>query len=96
MSSLRGRLLQPGPLVIAGAHNALSAKLVEEAGFDGIWASGFEISAARALPDANILTMVEQLEAARQMVEVARIPVVADCDAGFGNAVNVVRMARDY
>jgi len=96
MTSLRARLSQPGPLVIAGAHNALSAKLVEEAGFDGIWASGFEISAARALPDANILTMVEQLEAARQMVEVARIPVVADCDAGFGNAVNVVRMTHDY
>jgi len=96
MRTLRKRLSQPGPALVAGAHNALSARLVEEAGFDAVWASGFEISAAHGLPDANILTMVEQLEAARQMAGAVDIPVIADCDAGFGNAINVLRMTREY
>jgi phosphoenolpyruvate phosphomutase len=84
------------PLLITGAHNALSAKLVERAGFDGVWASGFEISAAYAIPDANILTMKETLEAAKAMADVVKIPVIADCDNGFGNAVNVVRTVQEY
>lgn len=96
MSSLRRRLAEPGPVLVAGAHSALTAKLVEEAGFDAIWASGFEISAARGVPDANILTMVEQLDAARHMVAAVSIPVIADCDGGFGNAINVDRMTREY
>jgi phosphoenolpyruvate phosphomutase len=95
-SSLRQRLLKPGPALLVGAHNALSARLGEEAGFDGIWASGFEISAARAVPDANILTMAETLDAAREMAEAVSIPVIADCDAGFGNAINVIRTVVEY
>ena len=94
--SLRKRLAEPGPVIITGAHSALSAKLVEEAGFDGVWASGFEISAARCVPDANILTMAENVEAARQMAEAVSIPVIADCDNGFGNAINVIRTVREY
>lgn len=93
---LRARLAQPGPLLTAGAHSALSARLAEEAGFDAIWASGFEISAAHAVPDANILTMAEQLQAAREMARAVRLPVIADCDNGFGNAINVIRTVQDY
>ncbi len=93
---LRARLAQPGPTLVAGAHSALSARLAEEAGFDAIWASGFEISAAHGVPDANILTMAEQLQAAREMARAARIPVIADCDNGFGNAINVIRTVQDY
>lgn len=93
---LRERLSRPGPVVAVGAHSPLSARLVEEAGFDAIWASGFEISAAHAVPDANILTMAEQLEAAKLMARAVTIPVIADCDNGFGNAINVIRTVRDY
>lgn len=93
---LRARLAQPGPALVAGAHSALSARLAEEAGFDAIWASGFEISAAHGVPDANILTMAEQLQAAREMARAARAPVIADCDNGFGNAINVIRTVQDY
>ncbi len=93
---LRARLAQPGPALVAGAHSALSARLAEEAGFDAIWASGFEISAAHGVPDANILTMAEQLQAAREMARAVRIPVIADCDNGFGNAINVIRTVQDY
>lgn len=85
-----------GPRLLAGAHSALSARLAERAGFDGVWASGFEISAARGVPDAGILSMAELLEVARQMAEAVQIPVIADCDEGFGNAVNAMRTAREY
>ncbi len=95
-AALRRRLADPRPLFVAGAHNALSARLVEEAGFDAVWASGFEISASFAVPDANILTMAENLEASRQMAIAARIPVIADCDTGYGNAVNVIRTVQEY
>ena len=93
---LRQRLSRPGPVLVAGAHNGLSARLVEEAGFDAIWASGFEISASYAVPDANILTMAENLEAARAINTSTKIPVIADCDTGYGNAVNVIRCVQEY
>ncbi len=92
----RERLAGRDPVVIVGAHNGLSAKLVEAAGFDGVWASGFEISAAHGVPDANILTMAECLSAAREINDAIDIPVIADCDNGFGNAVNVIRTVREY
>ena len=95
-TTLRERLGRPGPILIAGAHTGLSAKLVEEAGFDGVWASGFEISASHGVPDANILTMREQLESAAEMVRAVDIPIVADCDNGFGNAINVIHTVREY
>ena len=63
---LRCLLAQPDIIQVAGAHNGLSARLVEQAGFEAIWASGLEISAANAVPDANILTMTDYLEAARR------------------------------
>lgn len=94
-SALRARLAQPGPLLVMGAHNGLSARLVREAGFDAVWASGFEISASHGVPDANILTMTDNLWAARQMVP-AGLPVIADCDNGYGNAINVIHMVRAY
>src|SRR5512134_3850306 len=98
--ALLPRLRQPEPerpvLLAAGAHDALSAKLAEEAGFDAIWASGFGISAVQAVPDANILTLTETLDAVRRICDAVRIPVVADCDNGYGNAINVIRTVEDY
>jgi phosphoenolpyruvate phosphomutase len=93
---LRELMARPGPIVIIGAHNGLSAKLGEEAGFEGIWASGFEISASYAIPDANILTMAENLAAAKMMNDVVGIPIIADCDNGYGNAINVIRCVEEY
>src|SRR5262249_32905641 len=83
---LRRRLQDPAPVVVAGAHNGLSAQLVERAGFDAVWASGFEISASFAVPDASILTMAENLEVARGIDRASALPVIADCDNGYGNA----------
>lgn len=81
---------------IMGAHNPLSAVLAAEAGFDAIWASGLEISATRAVPDANILSMSECLEAAADLAAAVGAPVLADCDSGFGGVGNVAHMVRSY
>jgi phosphoenolpyruvate phosphomutase len=93
---LRQLLRRPQPVVLAGAHNGLSARLVQEAGFDAVWASGFEISASHGVPDANILTMAENLAVTKNINDSVSIPVVADCDNGYGNAINVMRMVEEY
>ena len=93
---LRARLSPDNPAIAMSAHNALSAKLAAEAGFDAIWGSGFELSAAHALPDASILSWETHLAAMRTMVEAQGAPVVADIDTGGGNAVNVAYLAPRY
>jgi len=81
---------------VMGAHNALSAKLVEKSGFDAVWASGLEISTSYALPDANILTMTDFFNVASSMNEAVNIPVIADCDTGYGNSNNVIHLVKKY
>lgn len=78
------------------AHNPLSAKLAEQAGFDAVWGSGFELSASYAVPDASILSMDTHLEMMRAMCRVLSIPVIADIDTGFGNAVTVSYVVPQY
>jgi len=81
---------------VAGAFDALSAKLAEINGFDAVWASSFGISATHALPDAGIMTMTEFLNVASTMRESCRIPIIADCDTGFGGPSNVSHMIKKY
>ena len=78
--SLRERLNAPASLLrLAGAHNALSAKLVESAGFDGLWASSLEISAAAGVADDEYVTTFCVLPAVKQMAGVVDCPIVVDC-----------------
>ena len=85
------------PIVAVGAHDAMSAQVVESAGFDAVWVSGFGVSAmAHALPDVNLVTMSEALAAAVRMDRATSLPVVADCDNGFGGFNNMVRTVREY
>ncbi len=93
---LRQMLGEKDFLLVMGGHNALGAKLIEMNGFDGVWASGFEISTAHGVPDANILTMTENLVAASDINEATTLPVICDCDTGYGNASNVMHMVRKY
>ena len=81
---------------VGGAYDALSAKLVETAGFDAIWAGSFAISATHALPDASILTMTDFLRVSENMVDACNIPVIADCDTGFGGPANVSHAVKKY
>ncbi|WP_330565721.1 phosphonopyruvate hydrolase [Pseudomonas yamanorum] len=78
------------------AHNPLAAKLAEEAGFSGVWGSGFELSASYAVPDANILSASVHLEMMRAIASVISIPLIADIDTGFGNAINVSYVVPQY
>jgi phosphoenolpyruvate phosphomutase len=95
-TKLRRLLQRPGIVRAVGAHDALSAKLIEQAGFDAIWASGFAISASlKCLPDASFITSTEQLEVERNIAEAVTIPIIADCDTGYGNALNVMRTVTD-
>jgi phosphoenolpyruvate phosphomutase len=93
---LRKALGKKSILKVGGAYDALSAKLVETTGFDAIWAGSFAISATHALPDASILTMTEFLRVAENMVDACNIPIIADCDTGFGGPANVSHAVKKY
>ncbi len=94
--SLREVLRGNNVVRIAGAHSALGARIAEESGFDAIWSSSLEVSAARCLPDASLLSMAEYVDAARHMQRQVSIPVVADVDTGYGNNLNVAHMVHEY
>src|ERR671913_526276 len=95
-AKLRALLKRPGAIKVVGAHDALSAKLIERAGFDAIWASGFAISASlKCIPDASFIDSSEQLAIERNIAHAVSIPVIADCDTGYGNALNVMRTVND-
>jgi len=81
---------------VCGAFDVMSAKLAEMNSFDAIWASGFGISSARALPDAGIITMTELLDAVTFMAEACNIPVIADCDTGYGGPNNVAHLVKKF
>ena len=83
-------------LQVMAAHSPLSAVLAEEAGFDGLWASGFELSALLGLPDVSMVSMAEHLDMTRRMAAASTLPVVADIDTGFGNALNVIYAVTEY
>lgn len=82
---------------VAGVYDALSAKLVEAAGFEAAMTSGFGVSASfLGQPDAELYTMSENLTVVRNVVNAVKIPVIADIDTGYGNAINVMRTVREF
>ncbi len=96
-STLMTSLTSPAPTVLVGAHDALTARLIENHGFDGVWVSGLGVSTmAYALPDLNLITMSEALAAATRIDGATELPVVADCDNGFGALSNLVRTVHEY
>jgi phosphoenolpyruvate phosphomutase len=80
----------------AGAHNAAGARLAQQVGFDAIWSSSFEISASYCVPDASILSMFDYLHVAQSISESISIPVIADCDTGYGNTANVAYAVKKF
>lgn len=93
---LRDIISSGGMARVMAAHDPLSAMLVEEAGFDGIWASGFELSAAMGLADVSLVSMTEHLDNMRRMATRTRLPIVADIDTGYGNAINVLYAVEQF
>jgi phosphonopyruvate hydrolase len=95
-NALRDKIAAGGLVTLMAAHNPLSARLAEEAGFDGIWASGFELSAAYGVPDASLLSFTTHLDMTRAMIDQVGVPLVADLDTGYGNAINVGHVVAAY
>ena len=93
---LRKKLEGNSIIKVGGAFDVMSAKLVENSGFDAIWSGSFAISATHALPDASILTMTEFFDAASSMSSACEIPIIADCDTGYGGPSNVIHMVKKY
>ena len=91
---LRGLLRAPALAFIMEAHNGLSAKIVEEAGFEGIWASGLSMSAALGVRDNNEASWTQVLEMLEFMADATGIPILVDGDTGYGNFNNVRRLVR--
>jgi phosphoenolpyruvate phosphomutase len=95
-TKFREILAKDGLVEAMAAHSPLSAMLAAEAGFDAIWASGFELSAMYGVPDVSMVSMTQHLDMTRAMAERSGIPVVADIDTGFGNAINVLYAVEQY
>jgi len=94
---LRAALEKPGLRVMPCCFDALSAKLIERAGFELTFMSGFAVSAARlALPDTGLISYGEMVERGREICAVVSIPVIGDGDTGYGNAVNAKRTVEGY
>jgi 2-methylisocitrate lyase-like PEP mutase family enzyme len=95
---LRDILAIPTIEVMPGCYDALSAKLVADAGFKVTFMSGFAVSAARlGLPDTGLISFAEMLDSARNCASAAsKMPLIADGDTGYGNALNVQRTVIEY
>jgi len=87
---------RPGYVIAPGAHDTLTAKLVEIAGFGAVYLTGGGYSRANGYPDIGLLSFTEVVLYIGRTVEAVGIPVITDMDSGFGNAINVVRAVREY
>lgn len=94
--ALRRQLEHSKILRVGGVHDALSALVAERCGFDALWASGLGIAASHGVPDANILTLGEVRDATRLIVGASGLPVIADCDTGFGEVRNLRRTIAEF
>jgi 2,3-dimethylmalate lyase len=93
---LREMLAQPGIILGGGAHDGLSARIVEQVGYPLCVVTGAGTSMCRGLPDIGLVTMPEMVENARYIAEAVNIPVIVDADNGYGNAINGRRTVREF
>jgi 2-methylisocitrate lyase-like PEP mutase family enzyme len=94
---LRERLRRPDILVMPGCHDAMSARLIEEAGFEIGFMSGFAVSASRlGMPDTGLISYGEMVEQGRNICKAVSIPMIGDGDTGFGSAQNIKRTVEGY
>ena len=83
-------------VIVPGAYDPLTARLVQLAGFEAVYLTGGGYSRANGLPDLGLFTMSENVEFISRAVEAVDIPVIADMDTGYGNALNVIRAMREF
>jgi len=92
----RELLAQPGTLLAPFTYDGFTARIAEEAGFDAVYMSGFGTSMSKGIPDVGLLSQTEMIQNAATIVEAVSVPVFADADTGYGNAINVGRTVRLY
>jgi 2-methylisocitrate lyase-like PEP mutase family enzyme len=91
------QLLQRDRLLVApGCFDGLSARLIQEAGFEAAYLSGGAVARSMGVPDIGLVTLSEVIDRAAQVASVVNIPIIADADTGYGNAVNLVRAVREF
>lgn len=94
---LKNMIMEKKALVCPGAHDVMSAKLIERAGFKACQVSGFGLSATYlGLPDMAFLSFAEALNFSKNIIDAVDIPVMVDADTGFGNAVNAMRVTEEF
>lgn len=93
---LRALIERPAYTIAPGAYDVLSARLVQLAGFEAVYLSGGAFSRANGYPDIGLLTLTEVTRWIGMTADAVEIPVIADADAGYGNALNVVRTVREF
>lgn len=97
MRSLRQLLAGSEPILAPGAYDALTARLVEEAGFPAVYMTGFGTSASLlGRPDVGLLTLSQMVDNAARIVQAVELPVIADADTGYGGPLNVIHTVREY
>jgi 2,3-dimethylmalate lyase len=85
------------PILAPGAYDALSARMIEQAGFPAVYMTGFGTSASLlGRPDVGLLTMSQMVDNARRIAQAVEVPVIADADTGYGNPLNVIRTVQEY
>src|SRR5438067_8080806 len=94
--TMRNLIVRSGYTVVPGAYDTLTARLVEQAGFAAVYLTGGGYSRANGYPDLGLLTLGENVRFIGLTVEAVGIPVIADADTGYGNALNVIRTVREY
>jgi len=94
--TLRQLLKRDKLLVAPGCFDGLSARLVEEAGFEAAYLSGGAVARSMGIPDMGLVTLSESIDRAAQVVATVKIPIIADADTGYGNVVNLVRTVREF
>jgi 2-methylisocitrate lyase-like PEP mutase family enzyme len=92
----RHLLSSSGLLIAPGAYDALTARLIEQAGFPLVYMTGAGTAAARGFPDYGLVTLTEMAETAGVLARSVAIPVLADADTGYGNELNVTRTVREF
>lgn len=95
-AALRKLLARPQILAIPGAFDAFSAKLIEQAGFDAVYMTGYGVSATLGKPDVGLMTMTEMVERVAIIANSVNIPLLADADTGYGGVINVIRTIQEY
>lgn len=94
-ATLRALLNRPHATAVPGAYDGMSALLARQAGFEALYLSGAALSASMAMPDLGLLTLDDVAGRAREVVRASALPVIVDCDTGFGEALNVMRTVRE-